>query len=91
VDVVGCVVVFVAFVVIVRGFDDVALAAVVDTWAVAARPVGEVAGDCGLEEALYVGLECARKAARKLAKKGLLVGMFAGDLRSLGGGKYGGE
>jgi hypothetical protein len=70
----------VALVVIDRGFDGVAFVVVVETWAVAARPVGEVAGDCELDEALNVGFEWARKAARKLAKKGRLVGMIAGDL-----------
>lgn len=79
VEVVDC---CVAFVVMVRGFDDdgdvaLAVVVVVETWAVAARPVGDVAGDCELE-ALYVVLEWARKAARKFAKKGLLVGIFAG-------------
>lgn len=80
VEVVVC---WVAFVVMVRGFDDdgavaLAVVVVVETWAVAARPEGDEAGDCELEEALYVVLEWARKAARKLAKKGLLVGIFAG-------------
>ena len=75
--VVGLVDEAVALVVIDRGFDGVALVVVVETWAVATRPVGEVAGDCELDEALKVGFEWARKAAKKLAKKGRLVGMIA--------------
>jgi hypothetical protein len=71
----------VAFVVIDRGFDGVAFVVVIETWAVAARLVGEVAGDGELDEALKVGFEWARKAARKLAKKGRLVGMIAGSFR----------
>lgn len=73
----------VALVVIDRGFDGVAFVVVVETWAVAAKPVGEVAGDGELDEALKVGFEWARKAARKLAKKGLLVGIAADDLRRI--------
>ena len=68
-------------VVIDRGFDGVAFVVVVETWAVAAKPVGEVAGDGELDEALKVGFEWARKAARKLAKKGLLVGIATDDSR----------
>lgn len=44
----------VAFVVIDRGFEGVAFVVVVETWAVAAKLVGEVTGDCELDEALYV-------------------------------------
>jgi hypothetical protein len=47
----------VAFVVIDRGFEGVAFVVVVETWAVAAKLVGEVTGDCELDEALYVGFE----------------------------------
>ena len=71
----------VGLVVIDRGFDGVAFVVVVETWAVAAKPVGEVAGDGELDEALKVGFEWARKAARKLAKKGLLVGIATDDSR----------
>lgn len=46
----------------------------------AVKPVGEVAGDGELDETLKVGFEWARNAARKLAKKGRLVGITAGDL-----------
>jgi len=52
-----------------RKFESV-FVVVVETWAVAAKPVGEVAGGGELDEALKVGFEWARKAARKLAKKG---------------------
>jgi hypothetical protein len=41
-----------AFVVIDRGFEGVAFVVVIETWAVAARLVGEVTGDCELDEAL---------------------------------------
>jgi len=70
-------VVLVALVVIVRGLEDVALAIVVETWAVAARALGDAAADDELD-ALKDGLERARKAAKKLAKNGLFVGMLSG-------------
>jgi hypothetical protein len=60
-----------------------AFVVVVETWAVAAKPVGEVAGDGELDEDLKVGFEWARRGARKLARKGLLVGIAADDLRRI--------
>lgn len=58
-----------------RGFEDIAFVVLVDTCAVADRLVGDVLEEAAPDDALYVGLECARKAARKLAKNGLFVGM----------------
>jgi hypothetical protein len=46
-----------ALVAIDRGFEGVAFVVVVETWALAAKLVGEVTGDCELDEALYVGFE----------------------------------
>ena len=47
----------VALVVIDRGFEGVAFVVVVETCALAAKLVGEVTGDCELDDALYVGFE----------------------------------
>ena len=56
------------------GYGDVAFGAVVTCAAVVTTELGaDAPGDPGLELALKVGLECARKAARKLAKNGRLV------------------
>ena len=65
----------VALVAIDRAFDgvavEVAVLGVVETWAEGGRAEDEFE-----EVALYAGLECARKAARKFAKKGRFVGMM---------------
>jgi hypothetical protein len=73
----------VALVVIDRGFDEAAFVGVVETRAAVAKPVGEVAGEGELDEALNVGFVCARNAARKLAKNGRLVGMAEDDFEGV--------
>ena len=63
------------FVVIVLELEDVALAAVVDTCADETREVGEMTDEAPLDLAWKLGLVLALKAEKKLAKKGLFVGM----------------
>ena len=59
---------------VVDGYEDVGFEAVVTCAFVVTAGLGaDAPGDPGLELALNVGLECARKAARKLAKNGRLV------------------
>jgi len=69
--------------VIVLGFEDVALAAVVDTCADETREVGEITDEAPLDLAWKVGLVLALKAEKKLAKKGLFVGMVNRGYESL--------
>lgn len=57
-----------------EGYEDVEFEAVVTCAVVVTAGLGaDAPGDPGLELALNVGLECARNAARKLAKNGRLV------------------
>ena len=64
------------FVVIVRGLDEVAFAAVVETWAVETKELGDIVDEVPLDLAWKVGLVRARKAEKKFVKKGRLVGML---------------
>lgn len=62
-----------AFVDILRGFD-MTVVVVVETWALAAKLPGERPELAELDFAWKVGFVRARKAEKKLAKKGLCVG-----------------
>ena len=53
---------------------DMTVVVVVETWALAARLPGDMAELAGLDFAWKVGFVRARKAEKKLAKKGLCVG-----------------
>ncbi|RMD42942.1 hypothetical protein DV735_g2236, partial [Chaetothyriales sp. CBS 134920] len=64
-----------AFVVIVRGLDDVAVAVVVETRAVDASEEDEMVDDVVPDFAWKLVLDRARKAAKKFVKKGRLVGI----------------
>ena len=68
------------FVVIVLVPDDVTVAFVVETCAAATKDPWDTASYVEVVLAWNVGLVRARKAEKKLAKKGRLVGMMSGPL-----------